>query len=84
MSQYPEHDKLRAIKGDNDIIASFLEWLQDKKTPLVLCDYTPHTELHPTRFSIEQVLAIYFDIDLKKLSDEKDRMVEAMQAANNL
>lgn len=27
MSKYPEHEKIKALKGDNDTIAAFLEWL---------------------------------------------------------
>jgi hypothetical protein len=28
MSDYPEHDKLKSLSGENNTIASFLEWLQ--------------------------------------------------------
>lgn len=30
MSDYPEHEKIQALRGDNDIIAAFLEWLDEQ------------------------------------------------------
>lgn len=30
MSDYPEHEKLRAVKGEAETIGAFLEWLQSE------------------------------------------------------
>lgn len=30
MSEYPEHDKLMAVKDESQVIGSFLEWLAEK------------------------------------------------------
>lgn len=90
---YPEHEKMKAIKADADVISSFLEWLQSQK--LFLAHYHMHTpdckrnecdyhsdEIVPLKLTIEDVLAKYLDIDLKKLSEEKEEMLKEFLERN--
>ena len=72
--KYPEHFKFDKVREESQAIGLFIEtagWL--------LCDW-PEGRSHPrpTNLSINQVLAKYFDIDLKVLEDEKQAMLEAL------
>ena len=74
--QYPEHAKQDKVRDQAQAIGEFIEhggW--------ILCKW-PEGESHPrpTNFSINQVLADYFEIDLRKLEDEKQRMLAALAA----
>lgn len=42
MSQYPEHDKLHAIKAQSQACGEFLKWLESEG--IVLARYHQHTE----------------------------------------
>lgn len=62
MSEYPEHDKLSAIKNESQAQGELLEWLADRgwtNMPM----------------SIQNVLAEYHEIDLKKIETEKRAML---------
>lgn len=62
MSEYPEHDKLSAIKAESQAQGELLEWLADRGW------------LH-LPMSIQNVLAEYHEIDLKKIETEKRAML---------
>ena len=52
-------------------------------------EYDPHGSVepegyHPTRDSIESLLALYFDIDLKKYQQEREQMFAEIQRIANL
>lgn len=98
MSEYPEHEKLKAVKDDSHKIGEFLEWIDSQQ--LTICE-TYHDPAHarrrlgrpspgqpcelrdgeyfPTRHSIQTLLAKYFDIDLKKIEEEKQMMIERLR-----
>jgi len=85
----PELDKLAAIKGKSQIIGEFLVWLSDERG-LHLGEYHEHTdecqtfggcgmrqgELYLASPGIENLLAEYFGIDLKKVAEEKDAVLD--------
>ena len=82
MSQYPEHDKLKAVQEESQTIGEFLD----------TCGYTlakwskePHlvdyAELVPVG-NIQDILAEYFEIDPNKIEAEKRAMLEGMRTAN--
>jgi len=86
---YPEHAKLQALGGANDIVGQFLEWLGDQ-TGYVICEWHDATEAsiqhdgdrsgyQPARRSIEDWLAAYYGIDREALSKEKDAMLRALR-----
>ena len=82
MSQYPEHDKLKEIQEESQIIGEFLDncgytlakWSKEPH----LVDYA---ELVPVG-SIPDILAEYFGIDQNKLEAEKRAMLDEMRTAN--
>ena len=68
--KYPEHVRMRAVSELSRKIGQFLDWMLENGYDL--------NDLPP-----EKLLAMYFEIDLKKISDEKDAMVEELQKAAN-
>lgn len=117
MSDYPEHDKLTAIKDESQLIGEFIEtsgyilaqyreagdngqppyiWLYGKHHTKVpdLGDYIAGRAEHnpdyeswgealvPVGLPITQILADYFDIDLRKIEDEKRAMLDQLRKAN--
>lgn len=79
----PEHDKLKAAKGprgdDTQLIGEFLEWLGD--SGYVIGRWNDDEELEPFRGS-RQLLEEFFEVDAKKLSDEKDALLDYQRKIN--
>ena len=61
-SLFPEHDKLHKIRSQSQLIGEFLEWLSYSK------GISLGTPVH-------DLLAEFFEIDLKKLEAEKRAML---------
>jgi len=91
---YPEHDKLGKIVEKSQAIGEFIEWLRYvKKLHLASwmdVEYTDTTlfgkeekiirnELHIQPVDINNILAEYFDIDQKKLEEEKRAMLDGIR-----
>jgi predicted Rossmann fold nucleotide-binding protein DprA/Smf involved in DNA uptake len=72
-SLFPEHDKLHAIKDQSQRIGDFLEWLSSRG--YVICTWDEHDWPRPEHRRIEEWLADYFQIDLKRLEEEKLAML---------
>jgi hypothetical protein len=78
---YPEHEKMAAVKVQSQALGAFLEWLENEGgIVLAMRDPERHGELLETFESTETLLARYFEIDLKKISAEKEAMFEAQRA----
>jgi hypothetical protein len=87
MSDYPEHDKMKAVKERSQSIGEFVEWLRHEKN-IVLARWEKEEPvpgeapedtaeaLVPATDSITTLLAEFFKIDLNKVSAEKDKMLE--------
>lgn len=86
MSDYPEHDKLKALNGDNEKIGVFLEWLRSKGYTICAMneaeDWVPAYWIEPEMKGIQGVIASYFGIDRDKLEDEKSQMLDMLRALN--
>lgn len=84
MSDYPEHEKLRAVSEQSQAIGEFLEWLERKG--IWLCMREPDNPPFEGRFyphtlgSNDRILAEYFDIDLTEIEREKRAMLEGVRA----
>lgn len=85
---YPEHAKVRLYKDHAAVIGRFLEWAFREREPrLEFCVEAGARhdgrvmEPDPAANNIERVMAEYFGIDLKRVADEKDLMVERMREA---
>jgi hypothetical protein len=82
-TNYPEHQKMKAVKPAADAIANFLEWIREEG--MTICRYEEtrrRGEYFPVRDGIKQLLAAHLEIDLKKIDDEKDAMLKELRAAN--
>lgn len=83
MSEYPEHDKLSAIRDQSQSIGQFLDWLLNEQGRYI-ASYDRRDEVLEADYrSIEDWLARYFDIDRDKLEEEKRDMLDKMRAANS-
>lgn len=79
-NKYPEHEKLKTIKNESQIIGSFLDYMKNEEG-IILCRLGGH-EYEPLYTSIEEILASYFDIDLRKINEEKEQMLEECRSIN--
>ena len=83
VSEYPEHDKMQAIKPAADAIGEFIEWLDT--TNYVLAYFDGSQYVHATgRDLITRLLAQHFNIDLSLIDAEKQQMIDYIRAANQV
>lgn len=83
MSKYPEHEKLKKVKDEKNLIGDFLDWLRSD-TDRVIAEYVDVGEFEDERLmvkseSISDILADYYDIDQEKLEQEKQQMLESLR-----
>lgn len=89
MTEYPEHEKLQAVKDESQAIGAFLEWLSNVKE-IRFAKWVKDKSESGTEYEvfvqqnmeIEKWLAEYFEIDLNKLEQEKQAMLEEIRKAN--
>ena len=67
-----------AVTDDSHKLGEFLDWLREdqhielcKLNDYDLSDKPQRSEYFPVRFPLEQLLAYYFKIDLKKVEQER-------------
>ena len=82
MSKYPEHEKLKAVKHQSQAIGNFIEWMGSKGFHFAKYETIEDDHIIWNRRSIATLLADYFEIDLKKLENEKQSMIEDMRKLN--
>ncbi len=70
MSDYPEHDKLKAVVVESQAIGEFIDWLEDVKG----------IEIHAP---ITKLLAEFYKIDLDVIEADKQTMLEKQRELNN-
>lgn len=81
MSDYPEHEKLAAVKDESQAQGEFLSWLTSEKgVHLFVFDGDSPRSL---MCSAEDLLAEYHGVDLKALEREKRAMLEQMRRASS-
>lgn len=99
VSEYPEHEKVKAIQDVSQRFGEFLDWLSaegyvicewrgeskarqrlkiNQETGEPYYEYAEREELLPVHRSPQEWLALFFDIDLAKLNDEKDVMYRTL------
>ena len=81
---YPEHEKLKLISDQSNSIGEFVEEFLPKKG-IYLC--TIHeggrsSEYLPNRVPITKLLAEFFNLDLGKLEEEKQHMINQHRLQN--
>jgi hypothetical protein len=88
-SEHPMHERLALIKDQSQVCGEFLDWLLAKG--YVLAKYHECTSdcesvcwlvnrLYPMNPSIPDLLAEFFEIDRRKLEEEKRQMLETVRA----
>jgi hypothetical protein len=81
MTNTPELDKMVAVKTKSQAIGEFLEWMQYEKHYVICnCDENTTCEYYPIRTSTENLLAEFFEIDLKKAELEKRELLKQIQS----
>lgn len=86
--KYPQHDKLSKVALFSQKIGEFVDWMGDAKD-IYLAEMVRepgvagHRDLMFARTGIQALLAEFFDIDEKALSNEKDAMLAELQARAN-
>jgi hypothetical protein len=81
VTEYPEHDKLSAIKDKSQAIYEFLSWV-DEKHGVMLAD-DGHGQMYPVYYGVDNAtvkewLAEFFEIDLDKIEAEKNFMIDQL------
>lgn len=86
--QIPEHDKLKAIpEGHRFMLQEFLDWLEAQD--ICFGQYILHqdkrlqSEFIEITEGPEKIMARFFGIDLQRLAEEKDAILEYLRAAND-
>lgn len=82
MADYPEHEKLKAVKDRSQCVGEFIEWLGENN--MAVCEFTGGNIDHwwPTGKPIRKLLAQFFEIDEEKLEAEKRQMLEEQRELN--
>jgi hypothetical protein len=86
--RYPEHQKLKAIQERSQAIGEFIEWLPQSKKKIHLAVYpeddseVPEYCLLAAHVDINELLAEFYGINLKKIETEKRAMLDEMREAN--
>ena len=73
---FPEHEKLKSLRGENQICGEFIEWIGQRGyriTPI-------NRNVRP--FCIRRALAEFFDIDEDKLEEEKRAMLDNLRRSD--
>jgi len=81
MSEYPECEKIKNIQSISQEIGEFLEWLEATKK-VSLCQWTDGYTgqgYYSFHYNKEELLAEYFNIDLKKVEEERLAMIEKLR-----
>ena len=85
-----ELDKLQKIQPKSQTIGEFLDWLNYTKK-YAICAWVEITKgeweiipegYYPVRTQVEDLLAEYFNIDLKKVEQEKQKMLDDLRKMN--
>lgn len=85
MSEYPEHDKIRALGSDSQAAGEFLDWLLEEKG-YYLCEEREKEIIVPKGYypiytTTEKLLYEFFGIDADKIEAEKVNMLEEYRKA---
>lgn len=79
MSKYPECDRLIAVSEESNKISEFLDWLSYKHY-YIAEECGNLGSLVRVSESIQQLLANYFEIDLKKVEYERRSLLAEARA----
>ena len=79
---YPEHEKMKACLDASHAQGEFVDWLINEKE-IFLAQYVEGVdELRHCRTPLQQLLAEFHGIDLKKVEEEKCAMLDEIRKGN--
>lgn len=81
MGDYPEHEKLAAVKSESQAIGEFMDWLADDGIFLAGRD-EDDAIIYPLQRPIRDLLHEFFNIDTDKIEVEKRAMLKLLREAN--
>lgn len=79
MNEYPEHERLHKVKDKSQIIGEFLDWLNESGYHIAEYIDPEDEHLTPVGYTINDLLARYFDIDLDLIEKEKRQMLKEIR-----
>ena len=77
-SRYPEHAKMERIANESNAIGEFLEWLNANQG--IVLARLKGRKLYYLSYTLENLLALHFGIDLIKVEQEKRKMLEEIRS----
>jgi len=79
--KYSECEKMAEVKDKSQVIGEFLEWLQYFKEMTIckLVEGEGEMEYSPIYLNTEELLAEFFNIDLKKVEKERCQMLAELR-----
>lgn len=82
-AEYPEHEKLKGVQEQSQFTGELLEYFQSKGYEIAhYPPEVPGNTLVPVQLSINSILSDMFQIDLVKLEEEKQQMLEKLKQAH--
>lgn len=78
-NQYPECEKMAAIRDKSQVIGEFLEWAEETQD-FCMCMYSGYGhEYIPINMTKEILLAKFFNIDLNKVEKERRQILDRIR-----
>lgn len=78
----PEHDKLKLVQHLTQNINDFLEFLQGEEDGIFLARYLAGSDDAVPVYNKDELIAKFFEIDLKKLEEEKQQILDYIRRQN--
>jgi hypothetical protein len=82
LPEYPEHEKLKALNGANQIVGDFIEWFGEKGWELAKFE-EGGDDFVPVLKCRDDLIAEFFEIDQNRLEAEKRGMLNRIREGNN-
>lgn len=83
---YPEHEKLAKVSTLSNQLGEFIDWMEGEGwlfAEWVESEYRGgDAQLTPVHKTINEWLALFYGVDLQKIEDEKEQMLEEIRALN--
>ncbi len=79
LNEYPEHARLLKVKDESQACSEFLEWLSSEKGFHLAKSIPGRARPSYVSYSIQDLLAEFFEIDQDKLEAEKREMLATLR-----
>lgn len=80
-STTPMLEKLASVRDQSQIIGEFLDYMNTRE--IEMCEFQEDRDgdgnYFPTRMSIEEMLALFFEIDLKEAEKERQILLDSIR-----